>query len=92
MSLESTAASIISEMARTVNLTLGERERLKRVIISHVEPLLYQPCLSFGCADDLVKNDEQAGKMLELLKTRGTSGATNVELNRIAINHRELYT
>lgn len=86
MTLDSIAASIVSEISKTVNLTLGERERIKTLIIDHVEPLLWQPCLSFT-EEDQVKNAEQRQRMFDLLKSRGAAGATNVELNAIAINH-----
>jgi hypothetical protein len=73
-------------MAKTVNLTLGERERIRRLIEDRVGLMVQQPCLDFT-SEDQEKNEEQAGKILALLKSRGEMGATNVELNAIAINH-----
>ena len=86
VTLESAASGIIVEMAKTVNLTTGERERIKTLIVSRVEPLLNQPYLNFT-AEDQAKNDEQCGKILDLLKSRGNSGATNVELSGCALKY-----
>ena len=86
MTLDSVASQIVSDMARSVNLTTGERERIKALIVSRVEPLLNQPCLNFT-AEDQEKNDEQCGKILDLLKSRGNSGATNVELSGCALKY-----
>lgn len=86
MTLDSIADGIVSDMAKTVNITLPERERLKRIIVSRIEPLRWQSCLDFSDVD-FEKNDEQCSAILGLLKERGDAGATNVELNSIAINH-----
>jgi hypothetical protein len=86
-SLESTARELVAEIARTVNLTLGHREKIEKMLVARFQPLcVEQRPLSFA-EPDAKKNEEQAEKILALLKERRSAGATNVELAEIALKY-----
>jgi hypothetical protein len=85
--LESTARELVAEIARTVNLTLGHREKIEKMLVVRFQPLcVEQRPLSFA-EPDAKKNEEQATKILALLKERRSVGATNVELAAIALKY-----
>ena len=88
MNLETAAESIAKQIGRRyLNLTLESRAEIASLIVSKIQPLVTeQRKLNFS--DHEKRVSPQCGKILALLKEKGSAGVTNAELVTIGFNYR----
>jgi len=85
--LEQIADKIAKEIERKVMfITLPQREEIRKMMVREFSPVCVEQKELHFTEADAQKNSEQALKILALLKERRSDGATNVELNAIAMN------
>ena len=84
--------SICDQVANTVErkvmfMTLPQREELRKLLLNSFQPVCTEQATLKFSEPDALKNAEQAQRILELLKSRRSAGATNVELAAIALKY-----
>jgi hypothetical protein len=84
--------SICDQVAKTVErkvmfMTLPQREELRKLLLNSFQPVCTEQATIKFSEPDALKNAEQAQQILELLKSRRSAGATNVELAKLALKY-----
>ena len=86
--LEQIAEDVAKQIGRKfLNLSLPAREDLKQLLMNNFQPICVQQESLHFTSEDQAKSDEQAMKILKLLKERRSAGATNIELAELALKY-----
>lgn len=87
MDLEQIADKVAKRMEKSVWMTIPQREEIRKMIVQEFAPIVVQQSNFHFTEADARTNEDQAMKILGLLKERRSAGATNVELAEIALKY-----
>ncbi len=85
--LEKTADQIVTEIAKSVWMSIPQRKFVWALIVGKVRPMVVEQANFHFTEADENTNKLQCQKILALLKERRSRGATNVELAKLALKY-----
>jgi hypothetical protein len=85
--LEEIADRAMRKIERHLFMTIPQREQARKVLVQEFSPIVVSQANFHFTEADARTNEDQAMKILALLKSRRSEGATNVELSEIALKY-----
>jgi hypothetical protein len=85
--LEQIADRAMKKIERHLFMTIPQREQARKVLVQEFAPIVVSQANFHFTEADARTNEDQAMRILALLKERRSTGATNVELSEIALKY-----